>query len=275
MKRSINAWFFDVSTSPEEMARQCAEAGFEALELVLAEDGPITAKTSEVTCRQIGEQVRAAGVEVASLASALFWQYAYGSADPDDRQRAYDLTLAMLDRAAWLGTDAILVVPAVVGAWDSPTLQTSYADALYHCHTSLTSLAHEAEQRGVVIAVENIGMFSRFLLSPVEMAELIDRVNSPWVGVYFDTANVMTTGYPQDWIAILGRRIHRVHIKDYDLSKRGMDGFCAPFDGDVEWPAVMKALSEAGYDGPLTYEGTGDLTDIKARLDEIIVLQDS
>ena len=176
-------------------------------------------------------------------------------------------------RAAWLGAEAILVVPAVVGAWDSPTLQTPYADALNHTHDALSALAGEAEGRSVVIAVENVNVYSRFLLSPVETADLIDRVNSPWVGVYFDTANVLPTGYPQDWIATLGPRIRRVHIKDFDLSQRGMEGFCAPFDGDVDWPAVMQALADAGYTGPLTYEGTGDLPDIKARLDKLIAMQ--
>lgn len=275
MQRSVNAWFFEAGTSPADMARQCAEAGMEALELVVDQDGPITPTTSEADCRNIGRQVREAGIEVASLATILFWHHNYGSDNPADRLKAEDLTLAMLDRAAWLGTNAILVVPAVVGAWDSPKLQISYADALNRTYEALCGLAPEAERRGVAIAIENIGIFSRFLLSPVEMAELIDRVNSPWVGVYFDTANVLTSGYPEDWIRILGPRIHRVHIKDCDLSKPGMEGFCAPFDGDVNWPAVIKALSEVSYDGPLTYEGTGDLADIRARLDQIIVMRDS
>jgi L-ribulose-5-phosphate 3-epimerase len=275
MLRSVNAWFFEADTSPAEMARQCAEAGMEALELVVGEDGPITPTMDEATCRQIGDQVREAGIDVASLATILFWHHNYGADDPAEREKAHDLTLAMLDRAAWLGTDAILVVPAVVGGWDSPALQISYADALSRTYEALARLAPEAERRGVAIAIENIGIFSKFLLSPVETVDLIDRVNSPWVGVYFDTANVMTSGYPQDWIRILGPRIHRVHIKDCDLSKPGMEGFCAPFDGDVDWSAVMKALSETGYDGPLTYEGSGDLADIRTRLDQIIAMQDS
>ncbi|MBN1342512.1 MAG: sugar phosphate isomerase/epimerase [Phycisphaerae bacterium] len=275
MQRSINAWFFDPQPSPAEMARQCAQAGFEAIELTLAEEGAITPNTDEATCREIARQVRDAGLEIASLATIMFWYHAYGSDDPGLRRKAYDLTLSMLDRAAWLNAGAILVIPAVVGAWDSPVPQTAYADALCRSHDALHRLAPEAEQRSVVIAIENVDLFSRFLLSPVEMADLIDRVNSPWIGVYFDTANVMRTGYPQDWIRALGYRIRRLHIKDYDLTKHGMEGFCAPFDGNVDWQAVMKALAETGYDGPLTYEGKGDLADIKGRLDRIIAMQDS
>jgi L-ribulose-5-phosphate 3-epimerase len=275
MQRSINAWFFEPDTPPEEMARRSADAGLEAIELVLAEEGAVTSGTDEPTCRAIGQRVRDAGLEVASLATGLFWTYSYGSQDPADRAMAYDLTLAMLDRAAWLGTDAVLVVPAVVGGWDNPRPKIRYADALNRTYDALRSLAPEAEQRAVAIAVENINHYSRFLLSPVEMADLIDHVNSPWVGVYFDTGNVMTIGYPEDWIVTLGRRILRVHVKDYDLARRGHEGFCAPFDGDVDWTAVVNALAQAGYDGPLTYEGHGDLADVKARLERIIALRES
>jgi L-ribulose-5-phosphate 3-epimerase len=223
------------------------------------------------------------------LATGLFWKFNYGSDDPAIRLRAHDLTLAMLDRAAWLGTDAILVVPAVVGRWDQPVPEVAYQDALNRTFEALHDLAPEAEQCGVVIAIENV--WNRFLLSPVEMVELLDRVNSPWVGAYFDVGNVMAIGYPQDWIATLGRRITRVHLKDYKLEKgtgpmcaehppgrpgkSDLSPFCPLCEGDVDWPAVMKALSQAGYDGPLTYEGKGDLADIKARIDRIIALLDS
>ncbi len=270
MLRSINAWVFNPQPSPAEMARRCAEAGFDAIELTLADEGAITPNTDEATCRAMGAEVHDAGLDVASLATTLFWHYNYASAQPDLRQKAYDLTLAMLDRAAWLGAGAILAIPAVAGTWNSPQPLVAYRDALHRSYEALAELAFEAEARGVAICIENVDVYNRFLLSPVEMADIIDRVNSPWVRIYFDTANVMRSGYPQDWIATLGRRIERVHIKDYDLSKPGPEGFCAPFDGDVDWQAVMDALVAAGYDGPLTYEGHGDLADLKARLDRLI-----
>ena len=71
------------------------------------------------------------------------------------------------------------------------------------------------------------------------------------------------------WIATLGPRIVRVHVKDYKFDPGGRDGFCALGDGDVNWSGVMTALHAAGYNGPLTYEGKGDLADIARRLDKI------
>ncbi len=175
----------------------------------------------------------------------------------------------MLDRAAWIGTDAILVVPAVVGRAGDATPTTRYADALNRTYDALAQLRFEAEDRGVRIALENV--WNRFLLSPIETAGLIDRLATPWIGVYFDTGNVMPFGYPEDWIATLGPRIVRVHLKDYALARPGPDGFCPLGEGDVNWPAVITALkTHAGYKGPMTYEGPGDPNEIAQRLDTIL-----
>ena len=73
-------------------------------------------------------------------------------------------------------------------------------------------------------------------------------------GVYMDVGNVMAGGYPQQWIRILGKRIKRVHLKDFKVAVGTAEGFCDLLEGDVPWPEVIKALKEIGYDGPLTAE---------------------
>ena len=90
------------------------------------------------------------------------------------------------------------------------------------------------------------------------------------MGVYLDVGNVLPFGYPQDWIDSLGSRIFRVHAKDYRLAAGTPAGFCLPGDGDVDGPEAAAALKRIRYDGPLTFEGQGDLADISARLDRIL-----
>ena len=82
--------------------------------------------------------------------------------------------------------------------------------------------------------------------------------------------NILKIGFPQDWIAILGARVRRIHLKDFKVAVGNIDGFCQLGDGDANWPAVISALKQAGYDGPLTYEGPGDLADISRRIDRIL-----
>lgn len=269
MKKSINGWTFPGQTPIAEIASTIKAAGFQAFEPTIGLDGELTVTTDEPACRALGESIRNAGLEVASLACGLFWQASYSSADPADRQQAKDWTIAGLERAAWLGTDALLVVPGLVGHFKEPTvLKCSYADALNRAFDALCELAPVAEKHGVVIAIENV--WNQFLLSPVEIADLIDRVNSPWVRVYLDVGNVLKFGFPHDWINILAGRISRIHLKDFNLSIATLEGFCPLGDGDVDWLAVMTALKQIGYDGPLTYEGPGEPADIAARIDRIL-----
>lgn len=271
MKPSLNAWTFAASTDIARMASEASAAGFEAFEPVIAEQGELTFDSCEKECRQFAQTIRDAGLEVASLASGVTWQYNLGSPDSSVRATGRELILSALDRAAWLGAPVFLVVPAVVGGWRDAKPSTSYADALSRCYDQLRRLAGEAEARDVAIGIENV--LNRFLLSPVETRELIDRVNSPYVGVYFDTGNVMPFGYPQDWIDTLGGRILRIHVKDYRLGDGDQQGGGCPLgDGDVDWPAVVTALARVGYDGPLTYEGPGEPAQICRKLREIISL---
>lgn len=269
MKKSINRWTFPAELPLSAIAKAVQSAGFEAFEPALNLTGELAVTTDEAACRRLGDQIREAGLEVASLACGLFWEASYTSPEPADRARARDWTIAGLDRAQWLGTDVLLVVPGLVSHFGRPTkMITGYGDALSLAYEALRDLAPRAEERGVIIAIENV--WNGFLLSPVEMRDLIDRVNSPFVQAYFDVGNVLKFGFPQDWIDTLGRRIVRVHLKDFKTAVGTIEGFCPLGDGDADWPAVIAALRWHGYEGPLTYEGPGDLSDISRRMDRIL-----
>ena len=108
-----------------------------------------------------------------------------------------------------------------------------------------------ASQVGVRLGVENV--WNRFL-SPLEMCDFIDFFRSPWVGAYFDVANVMLYGHPEHWIELLGRRILAMHMKDFRVAVGNMDGFVDILDGDVDFVAVMAACAATGFAGPFVAE---------------------
>ena len=265
MLAAINAWTFPAGLSAAEQLAAAAAAGFDGIELTLDHDGPLRFDTPLETCAELARRAAALNLEVVSLASGEFWQTNYAEPDEATRQAAVDLTLRMLDRAAAFSAGAILVVPAVVGTPTERQPRVSYTDALRFSYDALRGLRHAAEERGVAIALENVE--NRFLVSPLEAAELVDRVNSPCVGWYFDTANVLPFGYPDDWILTLGGRIRRVHVKDQDPARPGA---CLLGEGSVDWPRVIAALRQVGYDGPLTYEGPGEAAEIRRRLGNIM-----
>ena len=61
-------------------------------------------------------------------------------------------------------------------------------------------------------------------MSPLEAARFIDEIGSPWVGWHFDIGNIVTYGWPEQWVRILGPRILNLHLKEYSRKKRDAEG---------------------------------------------------
>ncbi|RLF04155.1 MAG: sugar phosphate isomerase/epimerase [Thermoprotei archaeon] len=226
------------------------EAGFDGVEVRMTEEGQRVAGALRVDrveedARELAEAAAAAGIEVHSIMCSPLWRYPLTSPDESVRRMGLRIVERALAAAEVLGATAVLVVPGLV------TEEVGYEEAINRARESIGELLAHAEDRGVILAVENVG--NRLLLSPLEMRGFVDSFNSDYVRAYFDVGNVLLLrqGYPQDWIRILGRRIAKVHMKDYD-SRTG--GVTYLLQGDVNWLEVMRALREIGYDDYLTAE---------------------
>ncbi|HZG83638.1 sugar phosphate isomerase/epimerase family protein [Paenibacillus sp.] len=253
MKKGINIWSFPGGMKVADCIRSAAEAGFDGIELAMNEDGELSLDCTDDEIRSIRRTAEEAGIELSSLASGLYWSYSLTSDDPRTREKAKSIVKRQLELAAALGVDTILVVPGAVGVDFIPDAGVvAYDQAYDRALEAMASLAGTAEEFGVAIGVENV--WNKFLLSPLEMRQFIDAVDSPYVGSYFDVGNVLFSGYPEQWIRILGKRIKKVHFKDYRRNAGGLHGFVDLLAGDVDYPEVMRALREIGYDSYVTAE---------------------
>ena len=257
MIKSINYWAFPGGLEGEKDIGECfeeaKEAGFEAVELCCGDTGKLSLRNTEKQCLRIRNKAESVGVQIASLASGVYWDYNLGCNKVMVRNRAEQATRKMLQIAAWLGTDAMLFIPGAVDVFFNPEADViPYDILLARVKQGMKRLLRTAEQCKVALCVENV--WNKFLLSPIEMRDFIDGFDSEFVGSYFDVGNVLAFGYPEQWIRILGKRIRRVHVKDYRISAGDADGFCDLLEGDVNWPEVGKALRAIGYDGYCTAE---------------------
>lgn len=253
MKKSISIWSFPMGLSLTDKFKLAVKAGFEGFEIDLSEDGPLTLDSSAKEVAAVRELAEQSGLQLSGLATGLYWGANPASADIAVRQRAETILRKQIEIAGALGLDAILVVPATVGADFIPNCEVVAYDTAWQRATEFIRAAlPAAEKAGVRIGVENV--WNKFLLSPLEMRQFIVQFDSEWVGAYFDVGNTLAMGYPEHWIQILGRQIRRVHLKDYRRAVGSVDGFVEILSGDVNWPAVMSALRTIGYDGWLTAE---------------------
>jgi L-ribulose-5-phosphate 3-epimerase len=243
--------------------RMARDTGFEEVECNTTED-PGEAE-------EIKKAAEAAGIRIHSVMNQAHWEYPLSSADPAVVARSMKGMETSLRNAQLWGADTVLLVPAVVNA------QTSYKDAWVRSQRQIRKLLPMAGKLKVVIAVENV--WNKFLLSPLEFARYVDEFDSPWVRAYFDVGNILFYGYPQDWIRTLGKRIVKLHFKDFRQREiTHWQEYRVEFvnlrEGDVDWKEVHHALAEIGYSGSATVElAAGDadyLRDVSRRVDLIL-----
>ncbi len=251
MKKGISIWSF-----AEPDLRKCMElakdAGYDGLELALDEHGLVSMDSTEEDLAKVKAMAEEVGIELYSVACGLYWTYNYTSANTENVARAKEITKKQLWVASKLGCDTILVVPGAVEVAFDPGEVVEYDVAYNRALEALRELAPVAEELKVSIGVENV--WNRFLLSPMEMADFIDKVGNDYVGAYFDVGNVLFSGYPEHWIKILNKRIKKVHFKDYRRKAGDLHGFVDLLAGDVNWPAVMAQFASIGYDGWVSAE---------------------
>lgn len=256
--KSLNYWSLPGGLAgtldPVEAAWLAKEAGFEAIELCIGEAGtPLGVDAEASRVAEIRQSLEALDMKCPSVASGLYWSRALGDADPAARQQAKEDLKSMIRIAADLGARTLLTIPGAVEVFFLPNRPVEPYDEVHRWAVEgLKEVLPFAKESRVRLGIENV--WSKFLLSPMEMAWFIDSFESEWIGAYLDVANVLPFGFPEQWLRILGARVVGVHFKDFRRAVGTIEGFVDLLEGDVDWPAVMSALKAIEYDGPVAAE---------------------
>jgi hexulose-6-phosphate isomerase len=257
IKKALYVGMLPASLSYAGRFKLLRDTGFEEVEC--------NTTPAEKEAEEIKRAAESAGVRIHSVMNQAHWKFPLSSGDPRVVAEGLRGMETSLRNARFWGADTVLLVPAVVNA------ETGYKDALERSATNIRRLLPLARELKVVIGLENV--WNKFLVSPVEFAGYIDAFRSPWVRAYFDVGNVVLYGYPQDWIRTLGKRIVKLHLKDFSFRKN-VASWTALREGDVNWPEVYKALAETGFSGTATCELPGGdeayLRDVSRRVDLIL-----
>ena len=234
------------------------DAGFEVVQ------APTTPDQHEA--EEIKKAADAANIRIDSVMNMDHWKYPLSSSDSAVVAKSVEGMRTSLHNAKLWGSDAVLLVPAVVNA------ETSYREAWTRSQKEIHKLLPMAAELKVVIAIEEV--WNKFLLSPLEMEKYIGEFESPWIKAWFDVGNVVLYGYPQDWIRTLGKSIYKVHLKDFK-SKEGGYAWVNLGEGDVDWAAVRRAFAQIGFSGSVIAElDAGDeayLRDVSKRIDRLLI----
>jgi sugar phosphate isomerase/epimerase len=180
--------------------------------------------------------------------------YAWGHPDGLEggaNQTAYEEMIASFEHARRIGAKVMRVVGSSLRFRREP-----HAPQLERLTAMFRSAANVARDYDIRLAVENHIDFTTD-----EMAQLLDAVDSPYVGINFDTGNFLRLlDDPVRGMEKLASRVYATHIKDLQV-QRGV----APDEwfffssvpvgaGLVDNAKLVRSLAEAGFDGVLAVE---------------------
>jgi L-ribulose-5-phosphate 3-epimerase len=267
LKKAVKYDMIGVKGTPTDKLNAVKKLGFQGVEI----NSPSNLKLDEVVAAS-----KETGVVVHGVIDSVHWTDTLSSPDEKVRAKGLKALEGALNDAKTVGADTVLLVPGVVNK------DATYEQCWERSTTEVKKALPLAEKLKVKIAIETV--WNNFITKPEQLVEYVDQFKSDWVAAYFDISNMIKYGVaPADWIRKLGKRMVKFDFKGYskDLAKasgKDGDGFKAKIgEGSEDWPEVLKALGEVGYDGWATAEvGGGDekvLADISARMDKVLGLK--
>ena len=205
------------------------------------------------------------GIVIHGVIDSVHWRDTLSSSDADVRAKGLAALNGAIEDAAFFGCDTVLLVPGVV--MDDVTFEQCYERSQAEIKKALPL----AEKHKVKICVETV--WNNFITKPEHLISFVDDLKSPWAGAYFDCSNMLKYGVSSaEWIRKLGKRLVKFDFKGYSHK----NSWCKIGEGDEDWPEVLKALGEVGYDGWATSEvgggGEKELADITARMKKVLGL---
>ncbi|OWK46975.1 sugar phosphate isomerase/epimerase family protein [Fimbriiglobus ruber] len=256
-----------IKGSPTDKFNAIKKFGFQGVEI----DSPSGLKLDEVVAAR-----DATGILIHGVIDSVHWNKTLSN--PDEKVRAEGLAAlrGALKDAKTVGADTALLVPGVVNK------DVTYEQCWERSTAEVKKALEDAEKAGVKIAIEVV--WNNFITKPEQLVEYIDQFKSPWVGAYFDCSNMLKYGVPAaTWIRQLGKRMLKFDFKGYSITKAKAakdewKGFAVGIgEGDEDWPEILKACGEVGYNTWATAEVAGGdekwLADVSARMDKILELK--
>lgn len=227
--------------SHEQICERVAGHGYAGLEIAPFVLKPDPRELTEDEAKAIGEQTRAAGLDVVGLHWLLVKPEGLHLTTADDsvRQATADFAQHLARLCAAMGGKVMV--------WGSPKQRnlepgTSYDEAFRRATDVLRTASEAAGELGVTIAMEPLSpKETDFLQTAAETAKLIEAVGHPACQLHLDVKAMSSEATPIPQI-IAEQKAITAHFHANDPNLGG------PGAGDVDFVPIARALKDTGYD---------------------------
>ena len=155
-----------------------------------------------------------------------------------------------MERAKVLGTNKLRIFAFTHGKNEQPD-ERQYP----RIYELVTEAARRAQQRGMRLAVENVG--DSYVWSGAQASALLKHVKHDSLGLTWDPNNAGTSGeksFPDGYRLLDAARILHVHLRDYRKAADGKYEWCAVGEGEMDNLTQIRALLKTGYKESFTLE---------------------
>lgn len=247
--------------------RLAAEIGFDALDLNLIRtiyDEEFSEKNIENTCKRLKAEAEKNGIcfNQAHAPFPSFWFSEEKQKMDEYNDSVKPKLINSIKAAGMVGAKQIIVHPidcTLVKEIDQKEFNLDFYN----------SLVPYCKEYNIKVALENMWRYDnaeRRIVPNVcslakDLAEYYDELDSEYFTVCLDVGHSGLVGEKaEDAIIKLGHeRLHALHVHDNDNVD---DLHIIPYQGKMNWDAIMKALSQINYDGDFTYEVGGNFLEV-------------
>ncbi|MBM7683658.1 sugar phosphate isomerase/epimerase [Pullulanibacillus pueri] len=204
----------------------------------------------------VDQALRKNGLKVSSYAASNNFVHR----DSEEREKQLMEVKDAIDLAQHFETNIVRVFS---GHITEPSI--TYEEGLQYVIEGLSRAASYAENKGILLCIENHGLFAG---KSNQMREIIQQVGSPNVRSTFDTGNFLLVGQnPTDAVVDMSDLISHVHIKDFQQVTHHEDALKSTNGnlylgkiagaGEIDLPFILETLMKIHYDGWLVVEFEG------------------
>jgi hexulose-6-phosphate isomerase len=263
MRRAIRTSMLPPADNWKSRLDSVSAAGFDGL--------AVDAMESPIEADELARAASERKLTIESVVCPSTVHYALSSADPDVQKKGVASLKTALTAAAMWRAHQVVITPAVVDESTPPS--QAWSRSIVVLKDQILPLAG-----GFKLYVSIQVPTPKFILSPGDCNQYIDELRSPWARASLGVGDAFgpgIVGTPSEWIRTLGYRLAGLRLSDRHINKAaGTSERRNIGDGDVDWQAVRKAMSEAPYLTWVTADLDGGngayISNVRIRVDKFL-----